>query len=48
MNDVMNIKICQYKQIETNYVSNESTLQDKSNGVYNFIIWVSCAKLASF
>ena len=35
--DVIEIKICWCKQIVINYIWNESSLQDKANGIYIYI-----------
>ena len=37
-----------FADINISYTSNESTLQDKLNGVYTFMISVSFAKLVFF
>ena len=43
--DVIYIKTCWCKQILTNYISNESILQDESNGIYNFVFYATGEKI---
>ena len=43
--DVIDIKTCWCKQILTNYISNESTLQDELNGIYNFVFYATGEKI---